>query len=75
MWRDVRVVDCGALEKLCPVKGTRGSNPRLSAKSGEITPVSWTEICYNEMGVLLYAIYCKRSTLLLFFVINLICEK
>ena len=36
MWRDVRVVDCGALEKLCPVKGTRGSNPRLSAKRNEL---------------------------------------
>ena len=59
-WRDVRVVDCGALEKLCSVRGTRGSNPRLSAMLRETTPVSWTEICYNEMGVLLYAIHSKR---------------
>ena len=28
---------------------------------GEITPVSWTEICYNEMGVLLYEIFDERK--------------
>ena len=38
-----------------------GSIPTTPAKSDETTPVSWTEICYNEMGVLLYEIFDERE--------------
>ena len=66
MLRHLFIRACGGIGRLGGLKihwckSRVGSSPTTPTKNYETTPVSWTEICYNEMGVLLYEIFDERE--------------
>gem|GEM_PF-6011321 len=61
--RDAGVVERGGLENRCPLTGTEGSNPSLSARAFAEKP-AFLRVFYLEAVAPSKACFCKRLLLL-----------